>query len=516
MPQGFKWKLGDYVGGDKAVHQGYKPYLVIKSPRASYQAVGEFLIQPRDTADLQVSGLGFTPTVVMLISYRPKLADGATDSSYGARGGGMTFGVAGWSTSTTTPWDSGDAYVIGDQVVHATGQYVAATNHTNSEPPSADWSLVSFAQFSGSTKIRHAFEVPGARWTEAAAFNVCFHATSVPILTLSLASFESDGFTLSQDVNLYDQTDYVAWIALGGKYSIGVIDAGDTTIGGFDGTPGGAMFLSVKHRGAAEPDPFREGYWDHMTGFASDSGAQAVIWGGRRPTSWDWTTERWEDDSAILLCNAATGSFFAGTSVAAQAQVSIWNPGGIDLSWSVFDNQPYRIGYLLAETAEMGVIETSWETRPNGTLVDADGLNFVATDIRPDVVLMAATNYNFDRSNVDPYDMPRSAGSFWKGGSGGLGWHAAPFSELGYDAWGVHTAGNAVAEIGHYANSSTQYMRRSILAGWGSNSQPPAYPQHSVNIVGNPVIVGTNYRYAERHAAVHRLHVNQSDTPEPP
>ncbi len=46
----------------------------------------------------------------------------------------------------------------------------------------------------------------------------------------------------------------------------------------------------------------------------------------------------------------------------------------------------------------------------------------------------------------------------------------------------------------------------------GANSNPPAQHQHGINILPNPVIVGTNYRYAERHAHVKRLHVNVSDT----
>jgi len=509
MPLGFQWKLGDYVGGAYAVHQAYKPYLVVTTPGHDQQAVGEFLIQPGDTSDLVVSGLGFTPTVVMLVSYRPRLANGETDVRFGDRGGGMTFGAAGLS-SASDPWDDTTAYVIGDMVTHEGAQYVATANNTNSEPPSANWDTVAPIQFTGSTKIRHAFDSPWVTWSEDACFKVSHRLIGDIILTLSLVSLDVGGFTLSQDLNTYDQTDYVAWLAIGGNTSVGVMSAGDTSLTGFNGTPTGATFLSVKNR--TSDGLYRFDYWDHMCGFASP-GSQAVVWGGRQPTAWDWTTERWEDDAAILLCQPASGSSFAGTSVLARGEVTDWDPGGINISWPIFNNEPYRIGYILFGKAEAGVIETNVETQPGGTQTDPSGSdsNFVQTNIIPDLVLMTGTNYTFNTSNADAFDSPRSPGAFQFGGSGGLGWHAAPFSDLGYDAYGVHTFGNAVAERGHYANSGTQYTRRYIMAGQGANSNPPAYHQHSINIIPSSVIVGLNYRYGERHAQVKRYLINPSD-----
>lgn len=524
MAFGFKWKLGSYVGGSTAVHQAYKPYLVLSTPGHDQQAVGEITVQPRDFSDITISGLGFSPTAIVLVSFRPRNHNLSTDTNFGNRGGGMTYGIGGYASSTTVPWDDATAYSPGDQVIHDGEQYVSNSIHTNSEPPSADWDSPGLAQFTGSTRIRQGFDMGGARgikrWREDSCLNVISVITGtrtlINILTLSLASLNADGFTLSVDENLYDQTDPVFWLAIGGANSVGVIDAGTTSIGGFAGTPSGALFLSTKSKtsdlGSAAATGAEKDNWDHMQGFAAPN-SQAVIWGGGREASWGHTTERWEDDASILFCLPALSSGFAGASVIQRAIVSGWGAGGIDLSWPLFDNVQYRIGYLLSETGEAGVIETSWETRPEGSFVGADGANFVPTNIVPDVVLMGATNYTFSFSNADPYDQPRSPDQFGSGGSGGLGFHAAPFSELGDDAYGVHTYGNAVQETGHYSNSATFIGRRYIMPGAGANSNPPAQHQHSVNIIPNPVIVGTNYRYAERHSHVKRIHINQSDRP---
>ena len=536
----FRWRLGDYVGGDTAVHQGYKPFLCLKP---DVYAAGEFQIYARDYSDIVISGLGFEPDVVMLISYRPKYANGGSDSAYGSRGGGMTFGVQG-----------------------------------------AD------AQFTGSSRIRHAFEPNISYWNEDCCFRVAhdFGATEVLKLTCAL---DSDGFTLTPVVNLYDADDYIAWIAMSfsKKCRVGVMTTGDTLIDSIPGRPQGATFLSTKHTSGVS---YRDGYWDHMQGFASYDGNVACIWGGCQPTSWNWTTERWQDDAAIVLCTPASGSSFAGASYDVGGIVSDWwedtdsvsivrsgttatvthtthgfssgtlvlisganeyqyngvqeitvsdpdtytytvtgspatpatgNPkatvGGLDLQWPVYGNQLYRVGYIVVASdpdskvlAEAGVLETSWETRPGGTYnIPGTGENLQTTTmLSPEVILMAATNYNFSWSDSDPYNLPRSPDQFGFGGSGGLGWHFAPFSVYGYDAYGVHTFGNAVAEIGHYSNSGTQYMRRWILAGQGSNSNPPAYHQHSVNVVPNPMIPGLNRRWAMRNSHNPRLLINQS------
>lgn len=540
MP-GFRWRMGDYVGGQQAVHQGYKPYLVLKLEHTPVQewAHGEIQIQARDTSDIVMTGLDFEPDVLILISYRPRNANGGTDSAFGARGGGMTFGVCG--KGLTAP-----------------------------------------VQFTGSSRIRHAFEPVRSYFNEDCCFRVAHDFGATEILKLT-ADLDPDGFTLHQVVNLYDQTDYVAWLAMKGHFLTGVMTTGDTTTYGLPGRPQGGMFLSTKHTSGVT---YRSEYWDHMQGFASRSGSQAAIWGGRQPTSWDWTTERWEDDRAIVLCTPAAGSSFAGTSYDVGGLVADWTEeedsvtitrsgstatvthtghglatgqrvliegadqqqyngvhqitvtgsntyeytvvgtpatpatgtiiaviGTIHWQWSPYGNEQYRVGYVITgDPSDMGVLETNWETRPGGSQNDfPDGSNYVATAIRPDVVLMAATNYLFSWSDTNPFNMPRSPGQFHFGGSGGLGWHAAPFDINGGDAFGVHTYGNAVAERGRFANSGTQYMRNYILAGQGSNSSPPAYHQHSVNLIGNPVIVGTNYRYAERHGQVKRIHTNPSD-----
>jgi hypothetical protein len=509
MPRGFYWKLGNYIGGDVAVHPSYKPYLAIETPDPNFQRTGQIIIQPRDTSQIVVSGLGFQPDIIIFACYRARNSNFANDTSFGHRGGGMTFGVA-----------------------------------------NAD------VQFTGSTRIKQGWDIsPGAgvtSWREDCCVNVIsvvhevYPSVMLELLTLELDSIDADGFTLNTLLNLYDQTEPVSWLAMKGNFRVGIMDAGTTSIRGFSGTPTGAMFLSVKnlaldgplpawdngttylagdqveHQGltytatgtstGSEPPSAnwvrfapdieqRLGYWDHMQGFAGQSG-QATIWGGARPTSWDWSTERWEDDAAILFCTAANNSAFVGTSVDVKGIVSDWVSGGIDLSWPIFNNEPYRIGYVLADPAEFGIIETTWYTRPEA--IGGDGANFVPTTILPRAILMLGTNYTFDWSDPDPLALPRSPGMFNYGGSGGLGWHASPYSENGDDAFGVHTYGNAVAEMGHYANSGTQHLSRYIMAGNGTNVNPPAAHQHTINVVAPQRIVGMNWRYAERHITATR------------
>lgn len=508
MP-GFRWKMGDYVGGQTAVHQAYKPWLALSLERQPFKqwAIGEHLIQAQDTTDIEISGLGFRPTVLLLIGYRPRNANGGSDAAFGDRSGGMTFGVAGHDTVGPL-WDDTATYQPGDVVKHQQVRYVAVSINTTTEPPSADWTFLPITEFTGSSRIRHAFESNDSYWNEDCCYRVAHDFGATEILRLE-ADFDDDGFTLHQVVNLYDESDYVAWFAAQGDFQVGVITTGDTNIA-FDGEPKGAIFLSTKHTAGVT---YRNGYWDHMTGFASLGGSQAAIWGGAQPTSWAWTTERWEDDRSIVLCDPAEGVSFAGAEYKVGGRVASWNTGSVTLDWPVFDNSQFRVGYVLVDApADSGVLETNWETRPGGSQNDfPDGSNWVPTAVRPDVVFMAATNYIFNTSNSNPFDNPRSPGQFQFCGSGGLGWHASPFSDGGFDAYGVHTFGNAVAERGRYANSGTQYMRRYILAGQGCTSNPPAYHQHSVNIIGNPVIAGINYRYAERHAHVKRIHVNPSD-----
>lgn len=505
MALGFKWTICAYVGGDTAVHQAYKPYLVLRVDRPDDYAIGEIQIQPRDTADISVTGLGFRPDVLMLVSFRPRGANDTSDTSFGTRGGGMTYGAAGHETRTTVEWDSGTAYLIGDRVEHE-GQYVATTNHTGSEPPSADWALAAdFIQFTGGAKHRHAFNAHHSTWREDACLSVMFK-DGVEILRLELASFDADGFTLNQPINLYDMTDYVAWIALRGNYITGIMEAGDTSVGGFEGTPTGAVFLSTKF---LEEDVGTVKYsnWDYMQGLAAQND-QNVVWGGHVPNGWNYSTERWEDDAAILLCTAALSGSFAGAAVEAKGAVTAWGPGGIDLQWEIYNNEPYRIGYILCGgEAEAGYLETSWGTRFGGEFTEDDGYMFQPTTVRPDVVLMTGTNYNFSFSNNDPYDRPRSPGEFQSGAGAGLGWHAAPFS-TGTDAYGVHTYQNGVAETGHYVNGATSYARGCIMHGGGANSNPPAQHQHGVNLLASPRWVGMNWRYAERHVAATRALVN--------
>lgn len=495
MP-GFRWKMGDYVGGDKAVHQAYKPWLVLRMDEPENDhALGEISVQPRDTSDIVISGLGFRPTALFLISYRPQLANGGSDSAFGDRGGGMTFGVAGHAL-VGPEWDSEATYSAGDVVRHESKRYIAVGGGSiTSEPPSADWSYLPVTQFTGSSRIRHAFEPKYSYWNEDCCFRVVHDFGATEILKLA-ADFDDDGFTLAQTVNLYDQANPIAWLAMSGDIVVDVMTTGDTFLP-FNGDPQGAMFLSTKH---APGETFRTGKWDHMQGFASVGGAQAAIWGGGRNDNWDWTTERWEDDRAIVLCDAADGASFLDASYDVGARVIDWT-SGLTLDYPVYGNEQYRVGYVLfGQPADHGVLETNWETRQGGAQNDFpdEDANFEQTSVRPDIIFMAATNYNFSATNTNPFDSPRSPGQFNFCGSGGLGWHASPFSDLGYDAYGVHTFGNAVAERGRYANSGTQFLRRYILAGQGCTSQPPAYHQHSVNVIPNPRVVGMNFRSADR------------------
>ena len=548
MP-GFRWKMGDWVGGAYAVHQSYKPLLAMNLASASAWAGGEMLIQPRDTSNIEVN-VGFEPDVVMFVSYRPHRANGGVDSQFAARSGGISIGAVGRGLGA-------------DEI----------------------------AQFTGTQIIRGAFIASLSTWYEDRPFSVwSFDETPsgniyAEILRLDLVSIDTDGFTLAQTTNLYDETDYVAYLAMKGNFSVGVFDTGDTVVSGTPGKPKGGVFQSVK-KGHPDYESRLGNFFNHMTGFACDSGSQASIWGGQVATSWAWTTERWQDDAAITLCTAAAGSGFVGASLDQKGIVTDWwenadtvtiariggtatvthtahgfgtgqrvlisganqgayngvqsitvtaantytysvtgspatpatgtitsSVGGIDIQWPVYDNIPCRVGIILTgESSDASVLETNWDTRPGGLFNDfADGSNYHPTLVTPDVVLMTGTNYNFDYTETDPFDKPRLPNQFGSGASAGLGWHVSPFIDGFGDAWGVHTFGNGVAELGHFANGGAQYTRNYIMAGQGANSNPPAYHQHSVNIIPNPVIVGLNYRYAERHAHVHRLHVNQSD-----
>jgi len=507
MALGFKWTICSYVGGDTAVHQAYKPYLVLRPGPEDY-AIGEIQVQPRSGGSITVSGLGFRPSVIMLVSFRPRAANGTSDTAFGDRGGGMTYGAAGYESSVVTEWDSGTTYGIGDQVSH-NGQWVATAVHSGSEPPSANWAQVGTVQFTGGAKHRHAFNTHHSTWREDSCLSVLF-TSGVEVLRLELASLDADGFTLNQAINLYDQVDYVAWVALRGNYKTGIMEAGDTSIGSFSGTPTGAVFLSTKFL-SGEVGTVKYSDWDYMQGLAGQND-QNVVWGGHVTSSWNYSTERWQDDAAILLCKAAIGSAFYGAEVEAKGVVSSWHPGGIDLQWPIFNNEAYRIGYVLTDDpAEAGYLETSWGTRPGGEFTEEDGYMFQPTTIRPEVILMTGTNYNFSYANTDPYDRPRSPDEFQPGAGAGLGWHAAPFLSSGADAYGVHTYQNAVAERGHYVNSGTIYARGCILAGQGANSNPPAQHQHGVNILDWPRIVGMNWRSADRRGANIRGLQNVSD-----
>lgn len=515
MP-GFRWKLGSYVGGSYAVHESYKPYLVMKfEDKTDAWVTGEFSVGARNTADITIS-TGFRPTVLFLISYRPQQANGGSDSAFGARGGGFTFGAAGHEL-VGPRWDDSVTYGAGDVVKWDGKRYIANDTSLNDEPPSSNWDYLPIFEFTGSSRIRHAFEPKYSYWNEDCCFRVVHDFGATEVLKLN-AEFTDSGFVLHVPVNLYDQTGTIAYLAMSGDFAIGAMTTGETNLP-YDGSAEGAVFLSTKH---APGETFRTGKWDHMTGFASRSGNQAAIWGGGRNDNWDWTTERWEDDRAIVLADAASSSSFVGVNYRVGGRVIDWD-SGISLDWPVFDNSQFRVGYVIAGNAgvkgilaDMDVLVTNYETRPDGSAVDfPGGVNFEETAIRPDVVLMAGTNYTFSRSDTDPMNNPRSPGTWWSGGSGGFGWHASPYLDAGNDAFGVHTYGNAVAELGRYANSGTQYLRGYILAGQGANSNPPAFHQHSVNIIPNPLLVGTNWRYADRHAqmSMTRGLINPNDTP---
>lgn len=548
MSTTFKWDLCNFVGGDYAVHPSFKTYLNLQPDD---WASGELTVTARSYDDIVISGLGFQPDVILLISFRPRGAGHSTDTSFGGRGGGMSFGVGSDS-----------------------------------------------AQFCGSTRFRQGWDLNGyKRWREDVIFNVVHGGTHVGAgeftsnpdsLTLT-HTIDADGFTLTPTLNLWDQNDTIMWLAMEGNFKVGVIDAGDTVIEDIAGQPQGAFFLSCKttldnvQPAGGAPDPWNLGYWDHMQGFASPDG-QNCIWGGRYPSSWDWTTERWTASYAIQLCKAATGSSFAGTSVQAEGRVTSWwadvNPvvgitrsgttatveqtghpyvsgqevliagadqfqyngvkevtvvdvdhytftvssgadtpatgtitasvGGIYLAWDVWNSQPYRIGYILVgETleAECNYLETNFLLRP---AVAGDNLQTVR--FSPYVLLLSGTNYtfNYTTSGLDPLSFPRLPDTFQSGGGGGFGWAFSPFSASGNDAYFVHTYGNGVAERGHYSNSATQKQRGCVAAGAGANSNPPAAHQHGINILPNPVIVGTNWRVSadRRNSGTGRLHVD--------
>lgn len=506
MAFGFKWTMCTYVGGDYAVHPNFKTYMLMQPED---WAAGEITVQPRDTADIVVSGLGFKPTLLMLVSYRPRKANGATDTSFGNRGGGYTFGVAGLS-QWGSPWSAATTYDPGDVAQRSGTHYVALFTNTNDPPPSANWAEVASAQFTGSSRIRQGWDINGMkRWREDRCFQVVHggthgYGTEFDIALILDHEFTSDGFTLHVEKNLYDQTDPVFWFAADGNFQVGVMDAGTTELTGFNGTPQGAVFLSSKY--PTTLNPYEYLYWDHMQGFASLDG-QNCIWGGEKHASWGWTTERWSADRAILLCKGAQGSNFTGAVVEVVGNVTDWHPGGIDIQWDVLTGMthgPYRIGWILSgQEGETGYIQADF--------TKAGIEQFQPTRIRPDVILMASTNYTFSTSNHDPLALPRLPDVFQQGGGGGLGWHVAEFTVGSGDARGIHTYGNAVQESGHYANSATQVGRGCIMLAAGANSNPPAQHQHGINVLPNPKIVGLNYRYAERHAHVKRIHVNVSD-----
>lgn len=516
MATGFKWTMCTYVGGDYAVHPNFKTYLIME-PDINNWAAGEITVQPLDTADIVINGLGFKPTLLMLVSFRPRAAYNATtglrstDTSFGNRGGGYTYGVAGLS-QWGSPWSALTTYQPGDVAERNGNHYICTQiNNLNDPPPSANWTDVPSAQFTGSSRIRQGWDINGIkRWREDRCFQVAHggthgYATDDDVVLILDHEFTADGFTLHVDKNQYAQTDPLFWLAINGNYQVGVMDAGTTELTGFNGTPQGAVFLSSKYPTQANQHIY--GYWDHMQGFASLDG-QNCIWGGHPNNSYDWSTERWSADRAILLCRGALSSFYVGTQVEAVGNVTDWHPGGIDIQWDVLTGMtfgPYRIGWILSgEEGECGYLQADF--------TKAGIEQFQPTRIRPRVILMSTTNYNFDYGEHTTLNEARLPDQFWKGGGGGIGWHTSPFLTGAGDAWGVHTYGNGVAERGHYSNSATAVERGCIMKAAGANSSPPAQHQHGINILPNPVIVGTNYRYAERHAHVKRLHVNVSDT----
>lgn len=503
MP-GFKWRLCNYVGGQTAVKPSFKLYTVY--PGNDF-AAGEFTVQPRDTSDITISGLDFRPAVVFFTCFRPQNANFQSDRTFGARGGGMSYGVAGLSTSGD-PWEDDVLYSTGNVVSHEGGAWVANNANLNDEPPSANWDFVPINQFTGSSRFQQGFDlnIGVTSWYEDRCLEVVWNnngtgsGTGFGVLALEMASLNADGFTLNVPLNLYDQTDPVFWMAMGGNFQVGVFTAGDTSISGFNGTPRTAVFFSMKH---TLGDTHRTDRWDHMMGQASPE-INMAYWGGGKPVTWNFTTERWHDADSILFCTSATTSGFVGTSVDQQGRVTAWNAGGVDLQWPLFDNNLYRIGYVLHDQGSTGYLETNWNLRP-----EVMPENYEPTLVVPKVILMTGTNYAF--AGGDPLIFPRLPNEFHGGSGARLGWHIYPFHETATDSWAISTYANSRQERGHYSNSATQAQRGCVMAGAGVNSNPPAPHQHGINLLPNPVIVGTNYRYAERHGHVKRLHVNPSD-----
>ena len=514
MPRGFRWNLCNYVGGDYAVKPSFKPYLVLRPDAASYTG-GTATIVARDTTPIEFN-LGFAPNLLILASFRPRYANGSSDSSFGNRGGGMTFGVAG--RLTAPDWNSVTTYDPGDTVEHEGVVYVASNTNTNDEPPSANWDVLNGNQFSGSSRIQQGYDIPmGAKtWREDVCFNVVHGGDALyggwaghpnhDALTLE-HEFTANGFTLTPTLNLYDENDSLYWFAARGDFHVGIMDAGDTEVLAVPFQAEGAAFFSTRYPDETDPAD-NWGYWDIMTGFASPD-AQVCNWGGQIPTSWGWSTEYFSNQSSILIGKAASSSGLVGAEIRAEGRVTGWNANSIDLQWPIFDNEPYRIGYILSAEGEAGYLEANFLKRPGGPLADADGSNFQPTRLEPRVILMATTNYIFNYNEPDPLIRARYINGFDFGGGGGIGWHWFTISEV--PALGVHTYSNSVSERGHYANSATQRQNNCIMAGAGANSNPPAAHQHGIDILPNPIIVGINYRYGERHAHVKRFHRNPSD-----
>ena len=506
MPNGFRWKLCNYVGGNTAVKPSYKPYTVYTTTDF---ASGEITVQPRSLSDITISGLNFRPSVVFFVCFRPKFANFQDDANFGNRGGGMTFGVAG-NSENGPEWENDENYSTGDIVRHEGAVYIANNANLNSEPPSGNWDLTGIAQFSGSSRYQQGFDINigTTSWREDRCISVLWNnngtgsGTGFPAFQASMATFSADGFTLDVDVNLYDQTDNIMWLAMGGNFQVGFMESGDTEISTYVGTPRTAVFFSMKQVAGAT---YRTDRWDNMLGMASPEG-NFGLWSGAKPVAWNFTTERWHDADCFLMCAAASTSNFVGASVEQVGRVTDWHPGGVDIQWSVFDNIPYRIGYVLCDEGSTGYLETNWNLRP-----EAVGENFEPTAVSPKVILMTGTNYTFNQSSSNPLVNPRSPNAFQFGGGFRLGWHLYPYDEFVTDARGFSTYANSRQEIGHYSNSATQAQRNCLSAGAGTNSNPPAAHQHGVNVIPSPVIVGINYRYAERHGHVKRIHVNPSD-----
>lgn len=559
MASFFRWSLCSYVGGDTAVRPHYKSFLILMPTNGRWTG-GTIPITARDTSTISVN-CGFQPNLLIMVSYRPKYANGSYDGNFGLRGGGMTFGVAG-----------------DDE------------------------------QFTGSTRIQQGYDLPVGmkRWREDVCFNVVHGGEGYPgyanagawpgypdFDTLTLEhTFTATGFDLAQTVNLYDGDDTIYWIAMQGNFKVGSFDSGATSVSGIPFKPEGAAFFSVKTTGdetvpapiagdRPSPDPWHLGYWDLMRGYASID-QQVCTWGGGRPTSWNWTTDYFSDRSSIILPTPANNSGFGGTSLDQEGRVTDWwedtdivtitrigttatvahtghgfvsgqqvriagadqiayngiktitfvdlnhytytvtgspatpatgtitaTVGGIDLQWDAFNNIPYRVGYIMGESAEAGWFESNWEKRPGGTLSEPDGTNIQLTRLNPRVILMTSTNYEFDGGG-GALDNARAINGFGFGGSGGFGFHW--FLTADVPALAVMTYGNPVAEMGHYSNSGTTVESDCIARAPAGNSNPPAYPQHGIDVLPNPRIVGTNVRSAERKSHVQRLHIDISDT----